>query len=513
MTMTTIVCIVTLIAFVLRIFPHYLSPSGAGVDHWFWKAYIEKYKQDRIFPPVLPQYILDEHQWYPPLFPLLMTYLPEITMSSYSRLVAIFIDMLRLIVLICLIYLLTDGNLLAVFICGLIYATTPILVSYNIQLNPRGLAALFLDILIALLLWYYFANAPAWIWLTVIFVSALILLTHKMTTQLLWFLCLCSGIISQDWKVLALIPASIVTALIISRGFYFKVVRAHWDIITFWNRNWPWLGAHPISESSVYGEKNYESDGKQHKKGLTGIIKHISFLLAYNPSAWLIFFIKVLTGTYKVTAGALPTVSGVMLNTNLSMFYWLFLLLAFMLLFALLTVFVPFMRCLGMGYLYLYNAAFPAALLWGVAFYVSVRDKILWLEFILCLTLSVTCIIVFYRHLKESKTKRVDEKFDEALGYLKQCSKGTVMCLPMQWYDVVAYKTGQPVLYGAHGFGFELIEPVFPRLMITLQEAVNRYDIRYLLTLKGYLPSNFLTELDNKPLLEFGEYQIYHFKS
>ena len=48
---------------------------------------------------------------------------------------------------------------------------------------------------------------------------------------------------------------------------------------------------------------------------------------------------------------------------------WMVLWLGLILLFTILTTFIPFMRCLGQGYLYNYNAAFPASLLvamiWG----------------------------------------------------------------------------------------------------------------------------------------------------
>ncbi|MCG2758928.1 MAG: hypothetical protein L6263_10905, partial [Desulfobacteraceae bacterium] len=69
-----ILLVITLatVAVILRFLPHYIAPKGLGVDHWFWKAYIEEYRRNRIFPPVLPQYIFDQHQWYPPFFPLLM---------------------------------------------------------------------------------------------------------------------------------------------------------------------------------------------------------------------------------------------------------------------------------------------------------------------------------------------------------------------------------------------------------------------------------------------------------
>ena len=79
--------------------PDRLAPQGAGVDHWFWKTYIETYRRTRVFPPVLPQYTLDEHQWYPPLFPMLMARLPARLFDSWSHVIAICIDLLRMLIL------------------------------------------------------------------------------------------------------------------------------------------------------------------------------------------------------------------------------------------------------------------------------------------------------------------------------------------------------------------------------------------------------------------------------
>ncbi|MBF0328687.1 MAG: hypothetical protein HQL10_05990 [Nitrospirae bacterium] len=507
-----LILILFVFCFVLRFIPHIISPLGIGVDHWFWKAYISKYKQDRQFPPVLPQYILDVHQWYPPLFPLVIAYIPKSFFESHSHLIAVFIDLIRLTLLLKLTYLLTNGQMLAVYTAGIIYATIPLLISYNIQLNPRGLAALFLDILIALLLWHYFGNGSMWLWPIVILIAAIILLTHKMTTQLFFFLCICSGIISLDWRLFLLIPTSILVAILMSRGFYTKVAIAHWDVLAFWNRNWQWRGAHPIKESPIYGQESYESTTRQHKKGIRGVLKHVCFLFAYNPAGWMIFLIKIITGIRRLSGGTFTSFHNIIINMDLTMFYWIFLLLFFMLLWATLTVLVPFMRCLGMGYLYLYNAAFPAALLWGIAFYVSVKDKIIWIEYMSCVFISLLCIVVFYKHLKNSKTKKIDSDFDNALNYLKQKTRGVVMCLPMQWLDVVAYKTRQPVLYGGHGYGFKILEPVFPRLLIPMSHIIDRYGVRYLLTINGYLPDNFLKELEGMHVREFGEYQIYHIK-
>ena len=65
------------VALLLRVVPLWLSPQGAGIDHWFWKSWVEAYRRTRRFPPELPQYLLDEHQWYPPVFPLLLSMMPD----------------------------------------------------------------------------------------------------------------------------------------------------------------------------------------------------------------------------------------------------------------------------------------------------------------------------------------------------------------------------------------------------------------------------------------------------
>ena len=91
--------------------------------------------------------------------------------------------------------------------------------------------------------------------------------------------------------------------------------------------------------------------------------------------------------------------------------------------------------------------------------------------------------------------------------------KGMIMCLPPQRYDEVAYKTGQPVLWGAHGYGFKLLEPVFPRLLLPIQDAVRRYRIRYLVSSEGYLPDRFLAELQSDSVVKFGNYRVFLTKS
>lgn len=481
----------------IRLLPHYFAPHGMGVDHWFWKAYIEKYQQEGKFPPSLPQFILDEQQWYPPLFPLLVSRLPQTFFERYSWLIANAIDLARMILAMVFVFFISGGRTTPTLAAGVVYAMTPILISYNVQLNPRGLGALFLDVVIALLILVIWHSAPWWIWIFIVFFSGLILLTHKMTTQLFWFLCLGVGALKADWRQPLLIPISIIAALILSRGFYIKVLRAHWDIVRFWKRNWPWLSSHSVRESPIYGLPGYETPTKYFASGFKGFFRRMLYIIGFNPWVWsLLIAAHFMLGP----------------NTRLTPEdIWMIRWLTSILLFVLLTTFVPFLRCLGNGHLYLYNSSFPAALLAGMIWGGLKHDTLVNLIASITLFLCIFGIAFYLLMLFKSKTLKIDKYMDEALRHLKLLPNGVTMCFPQHWHDVVSYKAAKPVLFGGHGYGFKLLESVFPRLTKPISELINKYKVKYLLTYEGYLPENFLRELPSTDIEEFGQYRLYKF--
>ena len=483
--------VVAAIAFCVRFLPHWLAPLGIGVDHWYWKQYIEKYRRERRLPPELPQYLLESAQWYPPVFPLMLAYLSAAQFEKSSHILAILIDLLRMISLMAIVYSLTLGNAIAVGVAGGVYALTPLLVSYNVQLNPRGLGAIMLDVLFFAATLIFFFKGPTWLWFVLVPSCGLLLLTHKMTTQLFWFMCLVCGTV-LDWRLLLLIPISILLALVFSRGFYWKVLRHHWDIVSFWHRNWRWIGANPIKESPIYGNSVYETPRKLHRSGLIGIVKHLYSQLAYNPFAWLLIVVYVLDPVAAVPPGSFPmyVLGGLGLT----------------LVFALSTALVPHLRFLGAGHLYLYNAAFPSALLWGLLYHRGYEHVTALL--ILGAMGSAVCILRFYLHVKQSESLKIDRDFESALSFLSGQPKAAVMCVPPQWYDVVAYKAGLPVLYGGHGYGFKMLEPTFPRLLVTVDELIRRFNLRYILFESGAVTEKFLADVPAHVTQEFGKYRV-----
>ncbi len=485
------------IAYVLRVIPHWLARSGAGVDHWFWKTYIETYRRERRFPPHLPQYVLDEAQWYPPVFPMLLARLPAVLFDRFSQQIATVIDLARMSLLLGLAYWQSDGTLTVIVVAGLLYAATPIQVSYNIQLNPRGLGAIMLDAMLVMLFWYMSGSGgwPAWAIAAVL--GGLVSLTHKMTTQLMWFVIAGTAIIYQRWEIAAIAPASVAAAMALSRGFYWKVLLAHYDIVRFWARHWRWLGADPVRESPIYGEEGYERGQKLHKSGVRGFAWHCFMLFGFNPAAWISCLLLYERLFVESALLIYPT----------PLLVWLLLPCAF----ACLTTFVPALKCLGAGYLYLYNTSLLAPLILALTFQYTRAPELSKPLVAVALLLNVVGLAMYYREFRGNKRTRVDANLARMLEELRARPRGLVMCLPTNWAEVVAYKTGHPVLWGAHGYGFRRLEPIWPRLLLPIAEIVTRYDVRYLLTMDAMLTPQFERELPANEPLRHGEYRLYRF--
>jgi hypothetical protein len=498
-TVIGLVAVLMSVAFVLRMLPHYLAPAGAGVDHWFWKTYIETYRRDHNFPPVLPQYVLDQHQWYPPVFPLLIAQLPAWVYDRWSHVIATVIDLLRMGLLLFVAHWQSDGNLYVMSVAGLLYATTPIQISYNIQLNPRGLGALFLDGILMLLLWYYSYQGPWWVWGGVLCLAGLILLTHKMTTQLLWFMVFSCAIIYWDWRLFMLVPGSLLIAMLLSKGFYWKVLLAHWDIVKFWNRHWRWIGADAVRESPIYSNGTYERPEKLHRSGLKGFLWHWFILFGFNPVAWIACLLAYERLFVASPFLIYPT--------------WILLWLLLPCLFACITTFVPVFKCLGAGYLYVYNTSLLASLLVALTYRYTKMPEFSTVFCLLALTLNVSGLCVYYWTFLKNKRLRIDKNFEKILQKLKDLPRGVAWCLPSSWHEPVAYKTGHSVLYGGHGYGFKLLEPTFPRLLLPVNEIVTRYQVRYLLTMEGMLTEECIADMPEASLITEGEYLLYCFEN
>ena len=178
-----------------------------------------------------------------------------------------------------------------------------------------------------------------------------------------------------------------------------------------------------------------------------------------------------------------------------------------------LTTFLPALRCLGNGYLYVYNGSFPAALVMGMIWGGQKHDAVVNVILSVTLLLCGMGVLYYLATLKKSKTLKVDTSMNEALERLRGLPEGVVICFPQNWLNVISYKALKPVLGGGHGYGFKRLEGIYPRLTRPIQEVIGQYDVSYLFTYEGYLPQTLLQDLPEADVERFGQYLLYRFRT
>ncbi len=423
----------------------------------------------------------------PPLFPYLLSLLPAGFFQKYSFAIALLIDFLRFVVLLTSAWLLGLQTFYGYVMVAAMYITSPILATYNMQLNPRGLGALFMDALLLSLVLLRQSDSM-FMYGVVLFLGSLILLTHKMTTQVMLFVLLCYALYFSDLKLLLLIPAWIFLSLLLSGGFYKNVLKAHWDIFRFWSVEWPLLGADPLKESPLYGVMGYKSSTRQFELGLKNFMKRGVSLLLGN-------YAPCVMGMVVVQFLALRQAP---FQTEISI--WV----EAVLLFSILTVMVPFLRGLGFGGLYLYNGVFPAALLSGLLFLRSSSNVDIAILVVLACNIGALWRAALYL-----KKQRNDMSLPETvLTKIKSCDAGVWLSYPMQYMEHLAYLANKPVLWGGHGYGFKTLRKIFPVLRTPIEELINQYNLRFVLITESYISDFERTFISSKTLFHADGFMI-----
>jgi len=402
-----------LVAVVSRIAMARAAAASGKVDHYYWMLAAEAYRTQSGLPVRLDdKYLMDDaNQAYPPLFGLL---LGRWRLDRWGMAAVAALELAQACVLVVL---------LAAFHAP--YAA------------------------IALAVTLYLAAAA---------LTALVIMTHKMTLQLYLVLLLpWSWALSTMVSLLVFLVGAVIYIGIVGRGFAVYQFRAHWDIVRFWNRHWRSLGGHQFRDSPIYGTPSGDGSTFFHQPGLRGVVKHLRTVFSYAPANLLLPFVSVVTASWPPA--------------------WLLVWLGGIYLWALATLFVPRLKCLGGGHLYVFNAVAPGACY--VAWLPDTRLTDLLLGLGILLT---TVALVAAWHIVRRRLAARDEMFDQAVSVLAVQPKGRVAVFPLQSAEAVAWATHHAVLWGAHGYGFFRLEGFFPVLTAPLSKFLREYNIGWILS-------------------------------
>jgi len=140
------------------------------------------------------------------------------------------------------------------------------------------------------------------------------------------------------------------------------------------------------------------------------------------------------------------------------------------------TLFVPRLRCLGGGHLYVFNTAAVGAcyVAWlpGTPAAVGILG--------ISVLLTAVSLLMAWRIVRARPAAR-DEMFDQAVVALSASPRGRVAVFPLQSAEAVAWATHHAVLWGAHGYGFSHLRGFFPVLTQPVSTFLRQYRINWML--------------------------------
>ncbi|HUZ31000.1 MAG TPA: hypothetical protein VMV19_02660 [Xanthobacteraceae bacterium] len=470
-----------------------VSAKGA-VDHYYWLLAARAYRQTRHLPAkIVGKYLLeDERQAYPPFFGWLLARLPEKLLLRPSIVVVVQIaDVLVLLMLIAFA-MAYNASVRDIAVVVAVYGTAPALVAYNTQLASRAFGNLFLVGAVlaaaaavdraqidALALTLYAASAV---------MAAAVVLTHKMTVQLMLVLWPLWAFLSGDWLLLLIPLLGVVLAAFIT-GFDFARLlwRAHLEVILFWHRHRDELGAHLFNASPIYGNLARSEESAFHKRGLHGMLSHAARAFGHGPLVWLV---------------------PVTLLWDEAPASWIVIWSVGAAAVAFVTLYVSWLRCFGAGHLYIFNAIAPSALWWESIIRGGHRATLA--VFAIGLAATMASLVYGYR-LRRANLGERDESFEEALKRLELLPPGRIAVFPLVAAEAVAYRTSHAVLWGGHGLGFDKLEPIYPVMRVKVGEALNIYNCGLLLFDKRYWPAGESVvdrELPKSEIQAFGSWRL-----
>jgi len=464
-----------------------------GCDAYYFLLSSEMFKREKKIPIVLPPvYRLEkQEQWYPPGFSVLLSMFPRKTLDEYYWLISPVLDAV-LAMLTALVGYMATGMWSVAMVAGLCYALNAASMVDCTSLNSRILGSLLLAL--TMLSMIAFLLGSMWLLIPVALFGALTLLTHKSSSQLLYFLIVVLAIATKSIMPIVALLVIATTAMVTSRGFMVKVWKGQYDILAFWNRNWRKLGVHPIYNSPAYRDVPLHKE-RVHLRGWRGAWKTAS-LMALNafipPVLWVLFHYTGLATWDKL------------------ILWWVIgtYLMGF------LTQAVPALRFAGEGYRYIKLAALPVGYLCAVPLLYQWQPA--WVYYCL-LAVAVAVGVVLIRQLSGWATKdeahsmpSVSSGLRLVIDYLKaDKTVENVLCIPDGIADALGYYTKKPILRGTHNVYFKQVDPFFPVHRLPLEYLVKGYEVSHLVVAVKYTDEKLLELGEYEKLVQSEDYALY----
>lgn len=459
--------IIPVLAFIFESYPRFLNRKF-GVDIWTHLLYLKEYHRQKGIPKRIENGFLVPGTYdYPPTFIFILSKFPFKLVEKYEFLFSPFFDATHIILIFFITYLITQ-NIAIAFLTQTLYVLTPIIVLENSSATPRSLGYTLFSILF-ISLFLFIENGNPTLLVIAIVAGTLVFLSHRFTTQGFLFFVLFFTVLEQSPLYIVVFLVSFIFAVIVSGGFYLKVLRGHIGNLIFWYKNINFRFAHQV-------KGNYRSHKTQ-----DFIFKLYNQFLKFPP------FVLIITNPWTVPVFylflfAFPA------QPILQKFVW-WVIVSYVLSIA--TIWLPRLRFLGEGQRYLELSAFPAAMLSAKLFVDMLQTELPQLAVLYYAIIGVlafiTTVVIQKKGIIKDSLRTVTPSLNKMFAYLRTVRpKPKLLCIPHQITTSTIYHTGCPVFVNADYTNIEKISEVYPYLTKPVRLLMDRYNLDMILLNEEY---------------------------
>jgi len=492
--------IIPIFSFIFQSYPRFFN-RYFGVDVWsrmLETDYIRKNHHRIPMQKISDGFILEGYFNYPPVMPWLLSFISKKSFFSIQGFIAPIFDILQNI-LIFIITLQITGKIETAILAQLVYATIPLTILENSYLTPRSLGYLNFTLAFYPLLLYSIQPNILYLFISFIFLT-LSFFTHKFATQSLFFACLFFSIIeNRTFPYLLIFLLSFITAIIISKGYYLRILQGHIDNIRFWMRNFRYRFAHQVR-------------GVIRQRGKTDFVGKVYYLLGtFTPvtligtNIWivfpLLFFAAASFGWQLIPIGN-------------PLLYKMSMLVVFFYILSILVLSIKFLIPIGEGQRYLEMVLTPTAIIAAITFFALLDTNyknaviVIFLS-ILFVNLSLT-VFIQWKGIIEDKNRSVTKDMKKIFSFVNRLKPvPRVLCIPHQITTMILYSTKAKVLVDIQAGTLQRIEDVFPILKSSVSDIAKKYNLNILILKKNYASMEELNMTKKDLLFETEDTQVF----
>lgn len=459
--------IIPIFAFILEAYPRFINRKF-GVDIWTHLLYLREYHKQKGIPNKIEKNFLVPGSYdYPPAFIFILSKFPINLVEKYEFLFSPFFDAIHLI-LIFFISLFLINNLAIALVTQVLYMLTPIIILENSSATPRSLGYTLFTIVFMLMFLFSLTLNYNFL-LFAVFFGALIFLSHRFTAQGFFFFSIFFSIIEKNFVYFGTFVFSMVLAIILSNGFYLRVLKGHIGNLIFWKNNIQYRFFHQINGSY-----------KEHKTK-DFIFKLYNQFLKFPP------FVFTIANPWTLPVFYIIFFSFPSDPITQKLLWWVI----FSYILAMATTLVPSFRFLGEAQRYLELSVFPSALLSAMFLFSMLNTNssriMLSLYIIVGFIAAFTIIFIQRKAIIKDTLRTVTPQMEEMFWYLKSLKvKPRLLCIPHQITTNTIYHSDCPVFVNADYADIGRISDVYPYLKKPINSIMKEYKLDAILLNEDY---------------------------